>query len=120
MYAEQNFVTIEPDELINKVQEMKAGGYRLVQICCTKVEAGLELLYSFDLEHRLQSLRLPITDDTEVQSISGIYWPAFIYENEMKDLFGVQIKHIALDYGGHFFKVTQETPWNPVKTKEVE
>ena len=46
-------------------------------------------------------------------SITGIYWAAFIYENEMQDLFGVKFKHMALNYGGNFFKVSQPTPWNP-------
>jgi hypothetical protein len=33
----------------------------------------------------------------------------------MQDLFGVKIKHMALNYGGHFFKVSEPTPWNPKK-----
>ena len=35
MYTKQNFINIEPADLFNRVQDMKAEGYRLVQICCT-------------------------------------------------------------------------------------
>ena len=50
-----------------------------------------------------------------MESISGDYWPAFIYENEMHDLFGIKFSHLTLDYEGKFFKVAEPTPWNPKK-----
>ena len=50
-----------------------------------------------------------------VESITGTYWPAFIYENEMHDLFGIKFMHMELDYEGNFFKVAEPTPWNPKK-----
>ncbi len=109
----QNFITLEPAQLLDKVQDLKAEGYRLGQACCTKVSEGFELTYSFDKDHILTNLRLVIPEEEEIMSITGAYWPAFIYENEMQDLFGVKFKHMALNYGGHFFKVSQPTPWNP-------
>ena len=33
-------------------------------------------------------------------SISSIYFSAVIVENEIKDLFGVPVKGLVLDYGG--------------------
>jgi ech hydrogenase subunit D len=46
-------------------------------------------------------------------SISNIFFPAFLYENEMKDLFGVKINNIVLDFNGNLYKVAQKTPMNP-------
>jgi ech hydrogenase subunit D len=109
----QNFISIEPAQLFDKVQDLKADGYRLGQACCTKVSEGFELTYSFDKDHVLTNLRLVIPEEEEIMSITGAYWAAFIYENEMQDLFGVKFKHMALNYGGNFFKVSQPTPWNP-------
>ena len=120
MYTKQNFINIEPADVFNRVQDMKAEGYRLVQICCTTLKSGFEVLYSFDLDGELVSLRLDMPANTEIDSISKIYWPAFIYENEMKDLFGLKIRHIELDFGGHFFRVAEETPWAPKTKAEVE
>jgi ech hydrogenase subunit D len=61
----------------------------------------------------LLNLKLEVKEGQEVASISDIVWHAFIYENEMHDLFGVTFKNLALDYGGHFFKTSEPTPWNP-------
>lgn len=109
----QNFVAIEPAQLVDKVQDLKEDGYRLVQVCCTKISEGFELTYSFDKDHVLTNLRLVISEEEELLSLTGVFLAAFPYENEMQDLFGVKFKHMALNYGGHFFKVAQATPWNP-------
>ena len=47
---------------------------------------GFELIYSFDKDHILLNLKLAIPEDEEIMSITGVYWSAFIYENEMQDL----------------------------------
>ena len=53
-----------------------------------------------------------VPEDMELQSITGEIWSAFIYENEMHDLFGIKFKNLELDYQGNFFRVAQKTPWN--------
>ncbi len=113
MSAKTNIVPVTASDLLAKVRDLKSEGYRLGQACATKVSEGFEILYSFDKDHELLNLKLTIAEEEEVQSVTGEYWSAFIYENEMHDLFGINIKHIALDYGGHFFKVSEPTPWNP-------
>ena len=118
-YLIQNFVPVTASELVEKVQELLTDGHRLGQMCCTKTENGFELLYSFDKDHVLLNLKLAISEDEEVTSITNVCWHAFIYENEVRDLFGIKFKHSALDYGGHFFKVAEPTPWNP-KKQETE
>ena len=115
--AVQNFETVSLSNLITKVGDLKANGYRLVQICGVNLDDDTyEILYSFDKDHVLTNLRLDVKIDVdEVESITGFYWPAFIYENEIHDLFGVQFNHNALDYKGTFFRIAEETPWKPKK-----
>ncbi|MEG0829672.1 MAG: NADH-quinone oxidoreductase subunit C [Anaerovoracaceae bacterium] len=115
LFEKQNFIPVTASELLAEVRDYKANGHRLAQICATKISEGFQVLYSFDKEHELFNLRLIISEDQEIQSITGEYWSAFIYENEMHDLFGIKIKNSELDYGGQFFKVAQPTPWNPKK-----
>jgi len=111
----QDIQAIEASDLLAAVADVKSAGYRLGQACATKTEGGIEVLYTFEKDVTLKNLKVSIEDkNPELQSISGIYWAAFIYENEMHDLFGVTFKNLALDYGGHFFKIASETPWNPV------
>lgn len=119
MSNEQNIIKIEAGELINRVLAFKEQGYRMVQICCTKIADGFQLSYSFDKDNILYSLRLLIPEDTEIPSISKVYWPAFIYENEMKELFGVKVSHIEPDYNGTFYRLSKKTPWKSVKGEAV-
>ena len=84
-------------DLLGVIRGMKKEGFRLVQICATKVSEGFEILYSFDKDHELTNLKLTIPEEEEVQSITGEYWGAFIYENEMHDLFGIKIINNELD-----------------------
>jgi ech hydrogenase subunit D len=111
----QDITIVKAADLLSAVTDIKSGGYRLGQACATKTEGGVEILYTFEKDEILKNLKVSLDDNApELQSISGIYWAAFIYENEMHDLFGVTFKNLALDYGGHFFKIASETPWNPV------
>ena len=117
-YKIQNFIPVTASGLIAAVQDLTAEGQRLGQACCSKTADGFEILYSFDKDHVLTNLRLPVTEGQEVMSISGVCWHAFIYENEIHDLFGIPFKHLELDYGGHFFKIAEQTPWNPKKQEQ--
>jgi ech hydrogenase subunit D len=109
----QNIVPVKASELTDKIQDLKNDGYRLGQACALTNKGELQIIYSLDKDHVLLNLRLNVPADLEVPSITGIFWAAFIYENEMHDLFGFKFKNLALDYGGNFFQVSEPTPWNP-------
>lgn len=111
---QQQIILVEPINLLNKVALMKKDGCRLVQILCTRVEEGYELTYSFDKDYFLYNLRVIAPEHSSVMSITSQYWYAFVWENEIHDLFGLRVEFIApeVDYGGHFFHLAEETPWN--------
>ena len=111
--VEQNIIEIPHTELLENVLQLKKDGYRLVQMCSTKTETGFELSYSFATFDDFKHLRMQISEDTEISSISDIFTPAFLYENEMNDLFGIKIKNIILDYQGKLYRINAETPFNP-------
>lgn len=107
----QTIKEIPHEDLTDEVLRLKHGGYRLVQICATRTDGGYEITYSFALDYEFLNLRLEIAEDTEIISINDIYAAAFLYENEMKDLFGVKIKLISLDYNGNFYRLDTKTPF---------
>ena len=108
-------------DLLAIVQDVKTAGYRLGQICATAAGESLEVLYTFEKDNILKNYKFEIdAKEPELQSITAIYSYAFIYENEMHDLFGIKFKNLALDYGGKFFKISCETPWNPAAAKGGE
>lgn len=116
VHVEQNFETVDASQIYSRAADMKADGYRLGQMCGVVLDdETYEIIYTFDKDHQLFNLKIDIPIDAEVESITKIYWPAFIYENEIQDLFGVKFNHSELDYGGTFFKVAEPTPWKPKK-----
>lgn len=117
MYEDQNIISIEPTQLVEKAANLKEQGYRLVQICCNTMGDAFELSYTFDKNIKMTNFRMVIPQDLEIMSISHIFPPAFLYENEMKDLFGVKITHITVDFKGTLYKVSVPTPFNPPKEK---
>jgi len=106
----QEIIDIEKIDLLNKSLDMKNGGRRLAQICATK-SAALVLLYSFVKEDRFTTLRFTIDAGEPVESISWLYPYAFLYENELKDLFGINILNMNIDFGGKFYQTAQKNPF---------
>lgn len=111
MEAKQEIKNITLDKLSSEVRELASKGYRLVQISCTKLEGNLQLNYSFDKDYEFINLRLEIPADAQVQSISDIYWSALMNENEMHDLFGLNINGMAIDFKGNLYKTAVKTPF---------
>ena len=56
-------------------------------------------------------LRLSIMPDDEIVSISDIYAPAYLYENEMHDLFGITVKMMSMDYHGNLYRIKNRAPY---------
>ncbi len=110
---------IDHRDLLKKAIEMKRQGYRLSQACAAYAEGKLELSYSFadDNNYGYTTLRLVIDKETEIISLTEIIPYAAFYENEMKELFGVNIHMIEPDYKNKLYRITKETPFIP---KEAE
>ena len=110
----QIFIQTEPADLLGKAAQYKKDGYRMVQILCTRIPEGYELTYSFDKDYVLENLRVVIPLDGSVMSVTSQYWYAFVWENEIHDLFGLKVEFIApeVDYGGKFFQLVKPMPWH--------
>ncbi|MBQ9631503.1 MAG: NADH-quinone oxidoreductase subunit C [Lachnospiraceae bacterium] len=106
---------ISAELLLNKVMEKKKAGMRLSQACAAFVDGNFELSYSFadDTTYEYETLRVVIQPETEIPSITDIVPPALFYENEMKELFGVKIRMISLDYNNKLYRIREETPLGP-------
>ena len=72
----------------------------------------MELTYTFDRGYDLIHLRFDQDTAEEVESISVIFSFAFLYENEIKELFGVKIKDINIDFHDTLYKIPVKTPFN--------
>lgn len=109
---------ISANDLLAETLKLKNEGYRLVAITCT-FKDGLELSYSFDKGYDFITLRFVTDTVTEVSSISIIYSYSFLYENEIKELFGANISGISVDFNNTLYKIPVKTPFN-MNVKESE
>ncbi len=105
------FKTVLADNILAEAQRASYEGWHLVQQCATRVEGGYELIYTFGRDYDLDQWKITIGEDENVESITPFYPCAFIYENEMHDLFGVKIKMIQKDYAGRLYRTATPTPF---------
>lgn len=106
-----NIVKIELVELLPVIMEKKNDLWRLAQICCVFKEGKYEVSYSFAKEYELVNYRLVVDKDEEVPSISRVYQAAILYENEMRELFGLKVEHMKVDYHDKLYQIKEETPF---------
>jgi len=116
----QETISITIGELLEKVVRLAGEGYRLVQIGCTRLNS-FQVDYTFDKDYRFLNLRVLVPSDKAViPSITGIYWCAFTYENEIHDLFGIEVKNLNIDYSGNFYRIAVEAPFNVSRPGDEE
>jgi Ni,Fe-hydrogenase III component G len=67
----------------------------------------------------MNGLRYKVAKDEDVPSFSGVTLATVLIENEMKELFGLKVTDLAIDYGGHLL-LAQDSPVTPLlKTYKV-
>lgn len=112
---------IRADQLPEKAMEKIAAGYRFSQACAATIDDHLELSYSFadDTTCGYHTFRILPAEGEEIPSITRIVPPAVFYENEMRELWGANIKLIALDLQDRMYRIEEVQPFAP-KKKEGE
>ena len=112
MIEEQPIVTVTVETLVAEVKALCEQGWRLVQIGVTGLGDLLEMNYSFDRDMRFRNLRFQIpAAGAKLPSVSGVYWCAFLYENEIHDLYGITFEGLALDFKGNFYQTAKAFPF---------
>ena len=107
----QVFQEVDHSEIPSLAKRMRSEGYRMVQICGVTKKGETEMVYSFDRDHEMVCYKVHVPFGTSVGSITPEYWAAFVYENELHDLFGVEFTDSRLAYKGNFFRMSVTTPW---------
>jgi len=84
------------------VHHYKADGYRFITITAVDNSESNEfdIYYHFDKKLELAQIKVSVPYSVSLPSISYIYSSAFLVENEVKELFGVNITDILIDYNG--------------------
>ena len=116
---------VDANLILDESHKMKNEGYRLMQICATRSEIpaepaaegetatvpAYEIIYTFGMGLLMENLKVTIPQTQSVISITSAYPCAFLYENEMHDLFGVEVRMINLDFRGNLYRTAVKTPF---------
>jgi NADPH-dependent glutamate synthase beta subunit-like oxidoreductase len=108
----ENEILVEKAELISAVQKMLAEKARLITASCVDLEDKFEIIYHFEPQESpepLKHIRVKIAKEDTLPSISNMYLCAALIENEIQELFNVQISGIALDFQKRFLR-SKESP----------
>jgi len=112
-----NLKEINRDNLLNEIAPMGPRGYRFVTITCVDCGDHFEIMYHFDKDYELTTLRLNLAKGQKLPSISDIIPAAVLVENEIRDLFGIEVKGLILDYEGRFM-LSEDAPQAPFTVKD--
>jgi Ni,Fe-hydrogenase III component G len=110
----ENVINLNKDQLLSAVQKMRYEGHRFVT--CTCIDNGdgtLDVYYQFDKDYSMTNYLIKVSHEVEIPSISKIFFCAGLVENEMKELFGLNITNIVIDYGGHLL-LSEGAPDRPM------
>lgn len=103
---------IDKDTLLDEVTRISFDNWRLIQICATKVGEGqYEILYTFGKGYQWKNIRVKVKKGESVSSITSIYEVAYLYENEIHDLYGIRIDMLNYDFGGKLFRTGVQYPF---------
>ncbi len=100
---------------------MQRNGYRLSQACAAYEGEELNLFYTYvdDENNDCITVNAKLEDrDTVIMSITNVFPYAAFYENEMHELFGVNINMTVPDYQDRLYRIEQETPMAPARKEE--
>ena len=110
MGLQTEFLSLTVDALPAFAADRKREGWRFVQLLAVVTDGGFDLVYSF--------MKDGVLKDTAVPSITDQFLAAFVFENEVHDLFGINVKGIAIDFGGTFYQLSQKEPMTIISPEQ--
>ncbi|MEE0706811.1 MAG: NADH-quinone oxidoreductase subunit C [Adlercreutzia sp.] len=116
----QDFKDLAFEDIHASAAERQAAGWRYVQILAVNTENGVDLVYSYMLDGVLDNLVVRgVTAEQVVPSITDVYLEAFVCENEIHDLYGLNIAGIAIDFGGNFYQLAEKAPMTVISPAQL-
>jgi hypothetical protein len=76
-----------------------------------------EIAWAFAKGGDFETIREQISSTDKVPSISDFFGAAFLYENEIRELFGIDVTGLGLDLGGQLYKTATKVPFSHAAIK---
>jgi ech hydrogenase subunit D len=115
---------MDKQALLARVGEYHKNGWRLALINATTVPSTdetqlgvFEISWGFAKDLEFETIRETVTTADEIPSVSEFFGAAFLYENEMRELFGLNVTGIGLDLQGQLYKTSVKIPFSHAAVK---
>lgn len=119
MAYETEFVQIPLEQLEREAAIMKADGWRFIQTHAVNGDIGIDLYYSFMKDGVARNYKIVgVTKEMPVPSITDKFLAAFVFENEARELFGVDMQDIAIDFHGAMYAPAVSEPMTIISPKQ--
>jgi hypothetical protein len=76
-----------------------------------------EMIWAFAKDGQFETVGEDLETGDEVPSISDFFGAAFLYENEIRELFGLNITGIGVDLKGQLYKTATKVPFSHAAVK---
>ena len=114
-----DFIPLPLEQLHREAAIMKTEGWRFIQTLAANGENGVDLYYSFMKDGRVVNYRVEgVQKDQQVPSITDLFLAAFVFENEARELFGVNMGEIAIDFGGGLYAPAVQEPMTYISPEQ--
>lgn len=119
MTLETEFIPLQLEQLHREAAIKKAEGWRFIQTHAVNGENGIDLYYSFMKDGHIANYRVSgVGKGDPVPSITDLFLAAFVFENEARELFGVDMRDIAIDFDGAMYAPAGESPMTFVSPEQ--
>lgn len=116
----QGFAPLSIERIHDYAAECKRDGWRYVQTLAVNTDNGVDLVYSFMKDGVLDNKVVrDVPRDAVIPSITDLYLEAFVFENEIHDLFGVNVRDIVIDFGGNFYQLAANEPMTIISPEQL-
>ena len=107
----QEFVPIALADLHRECAVRKIEGWRFIQTHAVKTDEAVDIYYSFMKDGKVENLKVEgVTKQDAVPSVTDLFLAAFVFENEARELFGVDMRDIAIDFSGAMYAPAESEP----------
>ena len=111
---------MEIPTFLARVEDYHKAGWRLALINATTLLPGegmeqgaFDIVWAFARGAEFEYIRERVMLGDEVPSVSKSFGAAFLYENEIRELFGINVTGLGLDLGGQLYKTATRIPFSP-------
>lgn len=121
MEFKHNYTPLKLEEIHKKATGLKEEGARYVQILAVNYDDVIDIVYTFMMPNgELKDFNVDgLPKDATVETITDLYFEAFVCENEIHDLFGLTFNNLALDFNGKFYSLAEEKPMTIISPEEL-